>query len=137
MFQAWVARRGGTGAAEDRNIIVALKLFLELHGNSRFEPWSAIESETPRVIHNRAGFWRADYDNDDNLYQRKFYILPTVFKEEIFLGMDADHAAKVLLRKGALRRGPDGRLTRKERLPGDSTTTRVYVVGAEIFDDVG
>lgn len=135
MLKAWIGRRGGTGSAEDRNIISTIRLFLELHGNSRFEPWMVIEDNNSRPVHQRAGFWRSDREDGEELSERRYYILPTVFQQEICAGFDQRHVIKVLTDIGALRPSSDGKSTRKERLPGDTSTTRVYVIGPEIFDD--
>lgn len=132
MLRDWIGRRGGTGSAEDRNIIETIRLYLEQHGSSRFEPWVSGEDDHVRPVYNRAGFWRSDYDGVET--ERKFYILPTVFEQEICRGFDKRLAVKVLKQIGALREDSEGRPMRKERLPGDTSTTRVYVIGPEIFD---
>lgn len=132
MFKSWLNRRGGTGSAEVRNILKTVRLFLELHGNSRFEPWVTNDGETVRPVHNRAGFWKREYEGAES--ERKFYIFPTVFEEEICAGFDKSLVVKTLKAIGALKCDPQGKSTRKERLPGDSSTTRMYVVGPEIFD---
>ena len=52
---SWVEGRGGTEGAEVRAAISQVRLFIETHGDARFEP--AEKSEEFRPVTNRAG-WR-------------------------------------------------------------------------------
>lgn len=130
MFKAWIARRGGKGSAEVRNIIAQVRAFLEAHGESRFTAIDADERD--RVVINRAGFWRQTL-NADGESVREYLIMPETFKSEVIRGQDLTFATTALIGIGALKRGGDGRDTQKPRLPGVGSK-RVYVIGSEIFD---
>ena len=109
-FNAWLNERGGTGAAEDTAIIEQIMLFLEQHGQSRFQDVNNPDAICP----TRAGF-RQTVDND-TLY----YIMPKNFKAEVCKGHDAKRAAALLLDKELLLPGDSGSCTRRPSvdLPG-------------------
>jgi len=130
MFMAWLARRGGSGSAEERNILTHVRLFFEQNGSSRFEA-IADEMEQARPVINRAGFWQNVYDGDRSV--REFYVFPNVFREDICGGFDLKTVERVLRSANILRDGNDNRVTRKMRLPG-MASARVYVIGPEVFD---
>jgi putative DNA primase/helicase len=50
----WIEGRGGTEPAEVRQAIETVRLFIEQHGESRFEP---LDDPDARPVNNRAG-WR-------------------------------------------------------------------------------
>jgi len=103
MFRAWVARRGGTGSAEDRNIIERLCSFIDANGDARFSPMTGGE-EYHRTVINRAGFFRNTTVNDTTV--REYLFLPTAFKE-VFIGFDQKHVRDLLLERGILIPGGD------------------------------
>ena len=110
-FEAWLALRGGLGAAEDTAIFEQVMLFLEQHGQSRFQDVDAPNA----VCINRAGF-RQTTESGGTLY----FILPESFKAEVCKGYSYKRAAGVLLDKGILLPGDSGSLTRRPSndLPG-------------------
>ena len=102
-FDAWLAERGGAGAGEDAAILSQVRLFLEMHGQSRFQ-----DVEKPdAVCLNRVGFRQADDGG------ATFYILPEAFKSEVCKGHDARRPARVLLDAGLLMRGEGKNLARR------------------------
>lgn len=109
-FGAWLAVRGGIGAAEDTAIMERVMLFLEQHGQSRFQ--DAAKSDA--VCINRVGF-RQEEDGGT-----VYYILPESFKAEVCQGFAHRRAAEVLRDKGLLMPGDSGSFTRRPRndLPG-------------------
>jgi putative DNA primase/helicase len=96
-FDAWLARRGGVGAAEDAAIVEQVTLFLEQHGASRFQDVGNQDA----VCINRVGFRRNREDG-----ATVYYVLPESFKE-ICKGHDVTRAARVLRDAGLLI--PDGK----------------------------
>jgi putative DNA primase/helicase len=106
-FEAWLALRGGAGAAEDTAIIEQVSLFLEQHGASRFQDVARPDA----VCINRAGF--RESDNAGTVY----YVLPESFKE-ICKGHPLDKAARVLRDAGVLQ--ADGKRLKRwlPTLPG-------------------
>ena len=106
-FDAWLALRGGVGAAEDAAIVEQVLLYLEQHGQSRFQ-----DVEKPdAVCLNRVGFRRAVNSGTE------FYILPESFKAEVCKGYDARRAAAVLLERGILQPGEGRNIMRKPSAP--------------------
>ena len=131
-FTAWrEARPGGVGAAEDAAAVATVRDFLERHGESRFaalvKGLDGEPTEPDRPTINRAG-WRQRAS--DGTW--RFLILPGVWRGEVCAGLDPQHVANVLLRRGFLERGEGGRPTTKPRIPGIGPT-RVYAVRASIL----
>lgn len=89
-FDAWLENRGGIGASEDAAILSQVRLFIEQHGQSRFQDWN-----NPEVICiNRVGFRKED----------TFYCLPETFKAEVIKGYSLKKALEVLGTAGWLKR---------------------------------
>lgn len=129
-FEAWIDGRGGTEAAEDRDAVATVRRFLEAHGSSRFElilgdHGVADQTIDTRVV-NRAGFVR--HRND----QREYVFLPEAWKE-VCAGMDPGRVARVLVQRGLMEVGSDGKPQTKQRLPGINKPARCYVVSANIL----
>jgi uncharacterized protein (DUF927 family) len=106
-FDAWLENRGGTGAAEDTEMVM---LFIEQHGQSRFQDIGNTEG----LCINRAGF--RDIQGGRTIY----YIMPENFKAEICKGVDHKRAAPLLVEKGVMLAGDSRSNTRKPPivLPG-------------------
>ena len=106
-FDAWLDQRGGVGATENENIINAVALFLEKHGQSRFQDVDDKNS----TCFNRAGFRRM-MDG-----QVQYLVLPQSFKE-IVVGYPPARAARVLYEAGLLEKGKEAdRYTNKVKTP--------------------
>lgn len=117
----WIEGRGGTEPAEARQAVEQVRLFIEQHGESRFDP---LGDPDARSVNNRAG-WRKGSGPD-----REWLVPPEVWKSEICNGLDPTMVAKVLAERGMLLRGGDGfQPVRKI----DGANKRVYVVTANIF----
>jgi len=127
VFRQWLAGRGGTGSAEDRDAIAKVRGFLEMHGGSRFESIDADE-DAPRII-NRAGFWRETKDG------REYLFLAETWKAEVCAGMDASRVAKVLAANGMLRKDSGGKNSVTVTLPAGIGKTRCYAVSSLIFGE--
>lgn len=63
-FTTWRDTRG-TGSTETRQILEALRDFIDTQGDARFSDMDAIND--PRGIQNRAGYWRDD-DREGRIY---------------------------------------------------------------------
>jgi uncharacterized protein (DUF927 family) len=122
-FRDWHFSRGGGDAAEIQTAISAVRLFIEQHGDSRFES-AAGAADHP--VGRRAG-WRKGEGAG-----REWLIPPEVWKSEIAAGQDPKLVARVLAERGMLRRAPDG-FQCVERIQG--RPTRVYVVKAGIISE--
>jgi putative DNA primase/helicase len=136
-LESWLKRRGGIGIQEEQQVLSAVRMFFELHGEGRFsllasERLNEGEDAQPRTL-NRAGFRQRSSEGGD------FMVLPGVFKEEICNGFELDFVLTVLNRHGLLKTDAQGKSTRAERLPGKTGTTRVYRISGKILggDDEG
>jgi uncharacterized protein (DUF927 family) len=122
-FRDWHVSRGGGDAAEIQSAISAVRLFIEQHGDSRFEPASGA---VDHPVNRRAG-WRKGEGAE-----REWLIPPEVWKSEIAVGQDAKLVARVLAERNMLRRAADG-FQCVERIQG--RPMRVYVVKAGIISE--
>ncbi|QGM98432.1 DUF927 domain-containing protein [Methylocystis parvus] len=99
-FNDWIEMRGGVVPAEDREAISRVRLFIEKHGNSRFE--DIVGDDDAPLIRDRLG-WRREHEDG-----REWWVLPEVWKSEICAGMDPTRVARTLAVAGLLR-VPNGR----------------------------
>jgi putative DNA primase/helicase len=121
-FADWLENRGGAEAGEVQAAISQVRLFIEQHGDSRFEP---ADAPPPHPVNNRAGWYKGGG------VHREWLIPPETWKAEVALGLDPQLVARVLADRGMLIRGNDGGLTRVMKIHGKSM--RVYVVKASIL----
>ena len=130
-FRAWLTARGGTGNAEERDMIRQVVEYLERNGESRFTPWARAEKadeHMPDTV-NRAGFKRP-FGEDYNA-SIEYYVLQEVFKRDMCKGYDYRDVAKVLKRHGFIKTD-EGRRTLTARLP-TMGKTRCYLIQPAIF----
>ena len=120
-FNAWMAQRGGKEPAEVRQAIEQVRLFVEQHGESRFED---VNGDGPTIVNNRAG-WRTGKGQD-----REWWVAPQFWKSEICAGLDPKLVAKTLAERGFLRRAQDGYQT-VVKIAGQPR--RVYVLLADLI----
>ena len=124
-FNAWLEARGCTGPAEIRDGIKQVRLFLEKHGASRFQNWYC----KPETVPNRAGFVKNEEGSDG-----VFYILATVWTQEICQGRDAKAIAEAMIERGFLEPGPDGKASQSLKVPAMGKSVRLYCINAGIFE---
>ncbi len=130
-LMAWLERRGGAGATEVEKGIAKVRLFLEKHGDSRFEYVSDDSGLRFPSPFNRAGFQKENKDGS-----LEYFVLPGVWRSEVCAGFDHQAMARAMAARGLLLPSADGRMTRKERV-GRPDTVWVYRITAAIFDDPG
>ena len=116
-LKEWIERRGGTEPAEVRQAVEQVRLFIEQHGESRFD---SLDDPDARPVQNRAGWKKGAGEH------REWYIPPEAWKE-VCTGLAANSVAKVLSDRGILSKGNDG--NQKAGKP-----MRVYAVTSRIFD---
>ena len=132
---------------EDKQLIQAFKMQLEMHGDSHFKRW---DGDTPTIdTHvpspNESWGFRRHIDNKcpvrGDSQEVIYYIHPTVFKEVICKGSDHNRLARLLRDCGALvlrdSEARENRLMTKERLPGTGRKLKyIYKVkGSALFGD--
>lgn len=117
-FKAWLAARGGIGAAEDVQAIRTVRRFIEQHGESRFTlvgPGMAQSDEdevrSARPTLNRVGFRRENADGGE------FLFLPETWQAEVCKGLDPARAAAALYAAGFLEKGDGKNWAKKQRVP--------------------
>jgi uncharacterized protein (DUF927 family) len=120
-FKSWLSNRGGAEPAEERQAIEQVRLYIEQHGDSRFDP---VDNVDAKPSPNRAG-WRGGEGEG-----REWFIPPETWKSEICAGLDATFVARTLAERGYIKRAGDG-FQPVRRIGGASK--RVYVVTARIF----
>jgi len=147
-FKAWLDRRGSVGAGDIEAAIAQVRLFLTLHGGSRFETICADDdSKVERTgARDRVGFRQEILDEEpssgggepagnsgEETEHRSFlyYVLPAAFRKEVCRGFDPEMVAKSLRERGHLN-VETGRLTFQKRLPGLGRQ-RVYCILPSIF----
>lgn len=136
-FRDWLSVRGGIEPAEESDAIAAVRRFIELHGNSRFEamgelaPRNGIGEAVDQRVVNRAGF-RCRAENGGIEY----VVLPEAWRTEVCAGLDAAAVAKVLLTRGMLVTDSNGKFQKARRLPGFPNAVRCYVVSSNILGEV-
>ena len=121
-FNDWFDSREGKEAGEVQAAIAQVRLFIEQHGNSRFE---LLNGPSNRPVINRAGWRREDGAGEEWL------IPPETWKAEVVTGHDPKLVAHILAERGMLKRANDG-FQRVEKIQGRSQ--RVYVVTARIVE---
>jgi hypothetical protein len=123
-FTAWLDVRGGAEAGEVQIAIAQVQLFIQQHGDSRFQPINSPD----RTVINRAGWRRGDGAD------RQWLLPSETWKSEVAVGLNPRLVASVLAERGMLKRAPDG-LQCVERIQG--VPQRVYVVMASILSEPG
>lgn len=138
LFAAWLASRGGEGNQEERAMLAQVRDFLTRHGEARFTDWDRPASDTdargPRVI-NRAGFRRITWETSGKPpedQETEYLIFPQVWSGEVCKGFDPAVVARLLIRRGALKSGDDGRPARSLTLPGEGKR-RVYNITPHVW----
>jgi putative DNA primase/helicase len=106
-FDAWLDCRGGVGGAAETAIVGQVRLFIEQHGQSRFQDFEKPDS----TVLNRAGFRKVEND------MTVFLVLAESFKE-VCHGYDIVRAARVLRDRGILLPGDGKNLAQYRSLPG-------------------
>ena len=119
-FQAWLDKRGFSGASEVHRGIAAVLAFLEKHGMSRFDEWGDREA---RPI-NRAGTRKRAEAIDG----WDFFITAEAWKEAC-LGFTARDVARACADAGILEADGQGKLSRSVKIPGHGQP-RCYVMRA-------
>lgn len=115
-FNAWLDRRGTAGQGEVDQLLRQVTAFFETHGDGRFTNMS---TDKTRPTPNRAGFRRTvDTETATNGSMTEFFVLPEVFRSELVAGFDSTWAARLLVDRGLLRPGSDGKAQSTHRLPG-------------------
>lgn len=128
-FEAWLTKRGGAGSYEERQAVEQVRRMIALHGESRFETLSDVESNTgvDGKVHNRLG-WRKGEGAE-----REWWITAEVWKSEFCDGQDPVFVAKTLAANGMLRRQDQKNFASVRKVGGQNV--RVYVLTAAVLGE--
>jgi uncharacterized protein (DUF927 family) len=118
----WIEGRGGTEPAEERQAISQVRLFIEQHGESRFE---RLDGSDARQVINRAGWCKGSGA------EREWWVSPEVWRVEVCAGIDATMAARTLCGCGMLRRQSASTFQCSVKVEG--IAKRAYVLTADIL----
>lgn len=122
----WIAQRGGVEAAEVRDGIEQVRRYFAQFGESRFDN---VDDTDARIATARAG-WRRGFGDD-----RRWLILPSVWRDEVCKGRNASAIARALAERGVLVRDSQGKFQCCERTPMGSL--RVVVLKAAVLEGGG
>jgi uncharacterized protein (DUF927 family) len=127
LFQTWLKSRGTVGGADEEAAIRQVRVFLEQHGDSRFQRLHSrtkASGEDDVVSEERAVINRAGYVRPDDGTISEFFFLREVFRREVCSGFDSNLVLKALKSRNWLSetqiRTPEG-------------PRRVYCVQSEIL----
>ncbi len=123
-LKQWNEGRGGTEPAEVRQAIEQVRLTIEYHGESRFQP---LDDQDAKPVNNRLG-WRKGAGAE-----REWWVPPQIWKAEICAGHDPQLVARVLAERGMLRR-QGGNVLQCTVNIGGGQRVRAYVLTAAILD---
>lgn len=110
-FDAWLARQGTTGKAEDKQIMENAIAFMQQFAYSHRFPIYPLLTANDTVPTDLAGYRKRNMGEHD-AHQDGFYILPAVFVSEICKGFDKDKVCQVLHSADWLKRYSSGTATR-------------------------
>jgi uncharacterized protein (DUF927 family) len=129
LFDQWIERRGGTGAAEPDIIIAHVRRLIEVHGEARFEEVLDTPKKNnygqpiePRPVINRMGY----------RVERRWMVFPEVWRTEFCAGFDPAKVADVLIHEGMLEPGEGRNHAKKVSIRGDKV--RLYVLTPAVFE---
>ena len=108
-----------------RQAIQQVRLYIEQHGDSRFDPLDSVEAKPSP---NRAGWRKGEGE------EREWLIPPETWKAEICAGLDPGFVARTLAEHDLVERASDG-FQPVRRIGGSNK--RVYVLNARIFAGAG
>lgn len=142
-FGDWLRARGTSGRREDEQAIQQLRDFIARNASARFEDWvDKVAEDQPQSgedgkppperyrTQNRAG-WRCWTKLQDGRYVWR-YLLTSAGMNEALNGLNARDAKRVLVERGLLIAGDDGKLAKPMRPPGQGAV-RLYQVHHDIL----
>lgn len=155
LFAAWCEQRGGAGDGEEIAILRHVAAVLTERGEANFPWWHRAADDHRPNSPNRWGLRRlldangggiethTDHyvtfgdkisEADAAKASAEYYVLSELFRREICKGFDPRLVSRVLMARGHLMKGEEGRADRKERLPGIGPA-RCYRLKPSIFED--
>ncbi|GAN54526.1 DUF927 domain-containing protein [Tanticharoenia sakaeratensis] len=147
-FHAWLAERGTVGRREEEQAVQQLRDFIARNGEARFERWvdavtaAEAQSEIPDAppgerfrTQNRAGWKRWVREDDGKSAWR--YLLTSEAMSEALSGLNQRSAKAVLVERGFLLPGKDGKIAAPISPPGHKKVRAYEVMAAILGSDEG
>lgn len=134
IFNDWLQQRGGNEPHEFTETISRLKLFIEEHGNSRFEDITKQTESNEGIrdkIYNQAGYKKWN----DTKKCWDFYFFTEFFRKEVLKGRNQNNLPRMLFEKGFLEKNTDNNLTKNIRIFGKQQ--RLYCISSDQLDLYG
>lgn len=119
LFEGWQAERGA-GPSEDRQILKALRGFIDRHGGSRFQSVKAGAD----AVRDCAGYW------EERPQGGRLYLFTLDGLEEATKGFDISRVVRTLDGAGALAKKESGKHQHRKRLP-DGSKRGLYWIDPE------
>jgi uncharacterized protein (DUF927 family) len=135
LFAAWLKTRGGATRYEAKQAVAQVRAFIERFGDSRFDDITSVTGVSTsaadfldrKPVPDRAGYRQGNGTN------RRWFVLPEVWKSEVCKGLDHQLVAKTLAELGALEH-EGGRHTQVVWVAPLEKSVRAYVVLPNIFE---
>lgn len=126
-FRAWQESFGQPSENKEvSNILAHVRGFLQCHGASRFQNLDISENQK---VSDRVGFFKTDDKG-----RQTFFMFVETFREVMCAHHDTKMVESILLNRGWIEPGGDGRATQKPRIMG-RTDQRFYVFSDKIWSD--
>jgi len=134
-FQSWLYLRGGVGNQESKNLIDQVRGYFEQYGDSRFVGVHFAKPNEGLVITDKFQKYnrRDGFRNRDEHGRNEFLVLPAAFRE-ICEGFSVRAAAKILVKKGIITPGNDGKSQKGMRLP-DMGMKKFYHFNSSVWEE--
>lgn len=117
-FQAWLAKRGGSGDMEIHNALSQVRSYFQKFGHTKFSALRLIESE--KLIDEKVDEAR-HYERAGYLFESangiEWLVFPQVYENEICKGLDHRYVTQILRSHGFLIPGKHGSRSSVIRIP--------------------
>ncbi len=137
-FRDWLEQRGTAGPQEIQAALAQIRLFLQLHGDSRFVPLrgeldETLEDSERSKEGNRPTIKRAGYNSleHDGVHH---FVFPEVFRTEVCAGFDLKFVSKGLIELGLMTPGGDGKSAANQYVSALRKPIRLYHLLPKIFE---
>jgi uncharacterized protein (DUF927 family) len=140
MFKNWLERFGGDVPHELRMMEADIRKICIEQQNSRFQNADPAEDEKVSLPYNKAGYWKMEQVKDEQREEGKmiwvvseFWFYPSVFDREVIKGRDKKAFQPLLVERGYILKGKDGRYKQMRR-PAKENSQSFVIIPASVFN---
>ena len=140
MFKNWLDRFGGDVPHELRMMEADIRKICIEQQNSRFQNADPAEDEKVSLPYNKAGYWKMEQVKDEQGEEGKmiwvvseFWFYPSVFDREVIKGRDKKAFQPLLVERGYILKGKDGRYKQMRR-PAKENSQSFVIIPASVFN---